>query len=115
MQRTHHCEELTLQDINRAVCLCGWVDSLRDHGGVLFVDLRDREGVTQIVFNPTDHADLAHEAQMLKTEYVITVHGKVAKRVAQNVNKKLKTGEIEVLARVLQTHSQGLSKSTHIL
>ncbi|MCH7590753.1 aspartate--tRNA ligase, partial [PVC group bacterium] len=93
MQRTHYCGELTIRDIDSDVCLCGWVDSLRDHGGVLFVDLRDREGVTQIVFNLKDHADLAREAQMLKPEYVITVHGKVAKRAAENVNKKLKTGE----------------------
>lgn len=109
MQRTHYCGELTIRDIDNDVCLCGWVDSLRDHGGVLFVDLRDREGVTQIVFNPTDHADLAHEAQKLKPEYVITVHGKVSKRATENVNKKLKTGEIEVAAEVLQTHSQSLT------
>src|ERR1043166_9519175 len=80
MKRTHHCSELRATHIGQKVCLCGWVHVYRDHGGIVFIDLRDREGITQIVFDPHHNkpsADLAHE---LRSEFVIEVEGAVRKR-----------------------------------
>lgn len=104
MKRTHHCSELREVDINKTVTLIGWVDSIRDHGGVLFVDLRDREGITQIVFNPQDHALIA-EAHKLKPESVIEVVGIVKNRPQETVKKDLATGAIEIHAKGLIIHN----------
>jgi aspartyl-tRNA synthetase len=104
-KRTHNCSELTEQHIGKKVILCGWVDTVRDHGGVLFIDLRDRNGITQLVFNPERNAGLHEKAQKLKGEYVICAEGEVKKRSPETVNPKLKTGTIEVFADELDVLS----------
>ncbi len=97
MLRTHTCGELRHDHIRQEATLCGWVDSYRDHGGGLFVDLRDRYGMTQVVFNPPDTPlALIEESKSLRAEYVIQVTGKVAERPAGMANPKLATGEIEL-------------------
>jgi len=97
VKRTHNCGQLTKANIGEEVVLFGWVQNRRDHGGAVFIDLRDREGLTQVVFEP-DIAKEAHElAGQLRLEYCIGIKGKVASRGTQ-VNPKLKTGEIEIKA-----------------
>ncbi|KFA94679.1 aspartate--tRNA ligase [Archangium violaceum] len=100
VKRTHTCGQLTKANIGEEVVLFGWVQNRRDHGGAVFIDLRDREGLTQVVFEP-DIAKEAHElAGQLRLEYCIGIKGKVASRGTQ-VNPKLKTGEIEIKATEL--------------
>ena len=95
--RTHTCGELTGADNGAEVCLMGWVQYRRDHGGLIFVDLRDRFGLTQIVFSP-EYAPEAHEqAGALRSEYVLAMKGKVRPRPEGMVNPNLKTGEVEVV------------------
>jgi len=94
--RTHYCGELTEKEIGENVTLSGWVNSTRDHGGVIFVDLRDRTGIVQIVFNPQINPDNHQIAQTLKDEDVITVVGRVERRPEGTENPKLKTGMVEV-------------------
>lgn len=105
MKRTHHCSQLRATNQGETVHLMGWVDSLRDHGGIIFIDLRDREGLTQVVFNPTDDAALAEQAAHLKPESVIGISGTVQLRPAETVNEKLGTGEVEVHATGLDIHN----------
>jgi len=101
-KRTHYCGELRLTDSNAQVTVMGWVHSRRDHGGLIFVDLRDRTGIVQIAFNP-DVAGQAHgAAHGLRSEYVIAVTGTVAARPEGTVNPDLATGQIEILARELR-------------
>ena len=102
MYRTHHCNELRKADIGRQVTLAGWVHVSRDHGGVIFIDLRDREGLTQVVFRPEENAELAKQSHSLRSEDVIRVVGKVAPRVPGTENSKLATGDIEVLPSELE-------------
>jgi aspartyl-tRNA synthetase len=102
MYRTHHCNELRISDLDREVTLAGWVDSARDHGGVIFVDLRDREGRTQVVFRPEESPEAAAIAHTLRNEDVIQVTGKVTPRIEGTQNPKLATGEIEVVASFLR-------------
>lgn len=97
--RTHHCEALRVSHVGQSVTLVGWVDSRRDHGGVIFVDLRDREGMTQVVFNPEVAAETTTVAHGLRSEFVIQVEGEVVKRLEGTTNEKLATGEIEVMAK----------------
>ena len=101
MYRTHHCNELRKTDIGCEVKLAGWVAVRRDHGGVIFIDLRDREGLTQVVFRPEENAEVAKQSHSLRTEDVIQVCGKVAPRLAGTENPKLATGDIEVLPQSL--------------
>jgi aspartyl-tRNA synthetase len=96
MLRTNTCGELTKRNLNKVVDLAGWVHTRRDHGGVIFIDLRDRYGLTQIVFDPSYNKKAHKEAEHLRREDVIHVKGKVKNRKTGMVNKKLKTGEIEV-------------------
>jgi aspartyl-tRNA synthetase len=99
VKRTHSCGQLTKEHIGQEVVLFGWVQNRRDHGGAVFIDLRDREGLTQVVFEPD--AKEAHElAGQLRLEYCIGIRGKVISR-GKNVNAKMKTGEIEVKADAL--------------
>ncbi|MCH5244057.1 MAG: aspartate--tRNA ligase [Lentimicrobiaceae bacterium] len=100
MYRTHNNGELRLSDAGKEVCLCGWVQRSRDLGGMTFVDLRDRYGITQIVFNMETHADLCTQARALGREFVVQVKGKVAER--SNKNTKIPTGEIEIIASELK-------------
>ncbi len=95
--RTHDCNSLRKTDIGREVTLAGWVHVSRDHGGVIFVDLRDREGLTQVVFRPEENAELTKQAHTLRSEDVIQVSGRVAPRVPGTENQKLATGDIEVI------------------
>ena len=101
MYRTHHCNELRKTDIGREVKLAGWVAVRRHHGGVIFIDLRDREGLTQVVFRPEENAEVAKQSHSLRTEDVIQVCGKVAPRLPGTENPKLATGDIEVLPQSL--------------
>lgn len=101
MRRTHTCGELTKKDIGKKVLLCGWVHKRRDHGGLIFIDLRDREGITQIVFNPKKSKDLHEAAGALRSEYVIAIEGEVEKRPKGTQNPRLKTGEVEVVINKL--------------
>ncbi len=96
--RTHNCNELRKTDIGAEVKLAGWVAVRRDHGGVIFIDLRDREGLTQVVFRPEENAQVAKESHTLRTEDVIQIGGKVAARLPGTENSKLATGDIEVVA-----------------
>ena len=100
MYRTHNNGELRLADAGKEVCLCGWVQRSRDLGGMTFVDLRDRYGITQIVFNMEANTDLCTQARSLGREFVVQVKGKVAER--SNKNAKIPTGEIEIIASELQ-------------
>ncbi|MGI8889803.1 MAG: OB-fold nucleic acid binding domain-containing protein [Chthoniobacterales bacterium] len=102
MYRTHHCHALRSANIGEQVSLAGWVHSRRDLGGVIFIDLRDREGLTQVVFRPEDHAEMAKQAHSLRHEDVIQVTGKVAPRLEGQANQDLGTGEIEVVAEQLE-------------
>ncbi|MBA4394634.1 MAG: aspartate--tRNA ligase [Desulfobacca sp.] len=95
--RTHDCGTLTAQDIGQRVTLAGWVDTRRDHGGLIFIDLRDRAGITQVVFNPEINSAAHQSAHQLRSEYVILIHGKVRSRPVGMANPNLKTGEIEIL------------------
>jgi aspartyl-tRNA synthetase len=97
MYRTHHCNELRKADIGATAMLSGWVHVRRDHGGVIFIDLRDREGLTQVVFRPEENAGLAQEAHHLRHEDVIQVEGKVSARVPGTENPKLPTGDVELV------------------
>ncbi|HEY1764723.1 MAG TPA: aspartate--tRNA ligase [Opitutaceae bacterium] len=102
MKRTHHCAQLTGADIGSTVSLSGWVDSIRDHGGILFIDLRDRKGVTQVKFDPKAQAELAARAAHLRPESVASIGGKVVARPAGTVNLSMPTGEIELDASALE-------------
>ena len=104
MKRTNTCNELTAANVGSDVVLIGWVKSVRDHGGILFVDLRDREGITQVVFHPDTKA-VYEQAQKLKDESVIQVFGKVAAREDGTKNPNLKTGDIEVIASDMIIHN----------
>ena len=97
-KRTHTCGELRAGDIGKAITLTGWVDTRRDLGGVVFIDLRDRYGKTQVVFNPRVNNDVHRRAGELRGEYVISVSGRVEVRPAGSVNQSLATGEIDVMA-----------------
>ena len=99
MYRTNTCGELTIKDKGKEVTLCGWVQRSRDLGGMTFIDLRDRYGITQLVFNMEENSSLCDKARKLGREYVIQVTGKVAER--SNKNPKLQTGEIEIIAENL--------------
>ena len=101
MYRTHHCNELRAFNVGQDVKLAGWVDSRRDHGGVIFIDLRDREGLTQIVFRPEEFPEVAALAHTLRGEDVAQVEGEVTPRLEGTQNSKLATGEIEVVASSL--------------
>jgi len=101
MRRTHTCCELGADNVGTEVVLMGWVQRRRDHGGVIFVDLRDREGITQVVFNPEVSPKVHEKAHVLRSEYVIGIRGKVEKRLEGMTNPKLKTGEIEVFVTEL--------------
>ncbi len=104
--RTHACGQLRASDADAEVALCGWVAHRRDHGGVTFIDLRDREGVVQLVFHPADAPEAHEAAQSLGAEDVVRVTGVVRLRPAGMVNPGLDTGEIEVAATGLEILSE---------
>ncbi len=110
MYRTHHCNSLRKADIGQQVTLAGWVNVTRDHGGVIFIDLRDREGLTQVVFRPEENAEIAKQSHALRSEDVIQVSGRVAARLPGTENSKLETGDIEVVPSELKilNHAEDL-------
>ena len=99
--RTHYCGQLTADMIGEEVALCGWVHRRRDHGGVIFIDLRDREGLAQVVYDP-DRADSFALAETLRNEFVIRITGRVRRRPEGTLNPNLPTGEVEVLGHTLE-------------
>ena len=101
-KRTHYCGKVRTEDVGREVVLMGWVGRRRDHGGLIFVDLRDREGIIQVVFNPEVSESTHLKAHQLKNEYVVAVRGRVARRPPGTENPKIPTGEVEVLAEELE-------------
>lgn len=102
MLRTHTCGELNIGDVGKTATLCGWVDTIRDFGGVTFIDLRDRYGRTQIVFNPDSSSDVTKLVVTLRNEFVIKVVGKIRRRPEGQTNKRLATGEIEFVVDELE-------------
>jgi len=106
MKRTHHCCQLSSADIDKEVVLMGWAAHRRDHGGVIFVDLRDREGITQIVFNPEISATVHGKAQEIRSEYVLGVKGKVIARPDDMINPNMETGAVEVIISELLIFSK---------
>ena len=95
--RTHFCGELNKKNLDQEVILCGWVNRRRDHGGVIFLDLRDKKGLAQIVINP-ETSDTFKLAESVRNEFVLKITGNVISRASEMINKKIPTGEIEVLA-----------------
>ena len=95
-QRTDYCGALRSSDAGREVALFGWVNSRRDHGGLIFIDLRDREGIVQLVFNPAHNAAAHEVAGSVRSEFFLAAKGKVVRRAEGTVNAELPTGEIEV-------------------
>src|SRR5258708_38255152 len=102
MFRTHDCNSRRKGDIGKQVTLAGWVNVTRDHGGVIFIDLRDRQGLTQVVFRPEENSELAKQAHTLRGEDVIQVSGTVAARLPGTENPNLATGDIEIIPSELR-------------
>ncbi len=99
--RTHYCGELNAGHIDREVTLCGWVQRRRDHGGVIFIDLRDHKGIAQVVFDP-DREDSFNTADVVRNEFVLKISGRVRRRPEGTINKDLPTGEIEILGHDIE-------------
>jgi aspartyl-tRNA synthetase len=102
LKRSHSCNDLGVENVGEVVTLMGWVLRRRDHGGVIFIDLRDRWGITQVVFNPEIHSEVHAKAHQLRSEWVIAVKGRVERRPLDMENQNLKTGGIEVLVDTLR-------------
>ena len=105
-RRTHDCGALRSANIEKEVTLSGWVNRRRDHGGLIFIDLRDKQGITQVVFDPNKNADAHREAETLRAEWVISIRGKVIPRSPGMANPNMVTGEIEILASSLTVLSR---------
>jgi len=114
MKRTHTCNELRDTHIEQEVVLMGWVQHRRDHGGVIFIDLRDRQGITQIVFNPVISESVHGKAQEIRNEYVLGIRGKVASRPGDMRNSNMETGDIEILVEELKIFSQAKTPAFQI-
>ena len=100
--RNKICNDLNNSDIGRSVDLCGWVDRRRDHGGVIFLDLRDHSGFLQLTFNPEDGTDLFNTAEKLRNETVIFVRGVINKRPEESINNNISTGSLELNVKELK-------------
>ncbi len=114
LKRTHMCGFVSENLLNQDVVVNGWVQKRRDLGGLVFIDLRDREGIVQVVFNKDIDMNLFEEAQKLRSEYVLAIKGKVAKRGDKAINPKMKTGQIEILAEELQVLSKAETTPIYI-
>jgi len=115
MLRTHTCGELGSKDTGKKVVLCGWVANRRDHGKLIFIDIRDRFGITQVVFIPNDSPQAHQNAQELRAEFVIRLKGKVNPRPKGTINDKIPTGAVEVLAQELEILNPSLTPPFEIL
>jgi len=102
LKRTHRCTELGVADVGKTVTVMGWAQKRRNLGSLIFVALRDRTGILQVVFNGTDDGEMFAKAETIRNEYVLAVVGEVAKRTPENINTNMKTGEIEIIARELR-------------
>ena len=109
LRRTHAASEVSAELIGSEVVLAGWAQRRRDHGGVIFVDLRDREGLVQVVFRPDVSPESHERAGELRPEYVILVRGRVRRRSPETVNPKMPTGEVEVDVAELRLQSLHLA------
>ncbi len=101
-KRTHYCGDLTSENIGSEVCLMGWVQRRRDHGGLIFIDLRDREGITQLALDPDRDPEAHAKADKIRNEFVIAVKGTISPRPEGTINPKMKTGEVEMEVRELK-------------
>ena len=110
--RSHYCGQLNRSQIGEEITVAGWVHRRRDHGGVIFVDLRDREGLLQIVFDP-DTPEMFAEAERLRGEYVLSVHGRLRERPEGTINSELPTGEVELLATELTVLNKSKTPPFH--
>jgi len=106
LKRTKYCGEVSRDDVGKKITLMGWAAKNRDLGGVIFIDLRDRTGVVQIVFNEQSTEDIFKQAEGIRGEFVIGIEGEVRERAAETINKNIKTGEIEVVATKLVVYSK---------
>ena len=100
-KKTHFCGELRKEDIGKEVCLMGWVHRRRDHGGLIFIDLRDRTGIGQLALDPDRDPEAHTKAEAIRNEFVVAAIGKVSPRPEGTVNPKMPTGKVEVVAREL--------------
>ncbi|HEY8348973.1 MAG TPA: aspartate--tRNA ligase [Clostridia bacterium] len=114
MKRTHMCTELSAADVGKKVTVMGWVQKRRNLGSLLFIDLRDRTGIVQLVFNDQTEKELFEKAETVRSEYVIAVTGEVARRAPEAINPSMKTGEIEILASELRILSKAETPPFHI-
>jgi len=110
--RTHYCGEINEALVGQEIEVCGWVHRRRDHGGVIFIDLRDREGLLQVVFDP-DRPEIFAEAERIRSEYVLKVKGLVRLRPEGTINPNMRTGQIEVLAHELETLNKSETPPFH--
>lgn len=99
--RSHYCGDINETHLDQEVEICGWVHRRRDHGGVIFIDLRDREGIVQVVYDP-DRADSFAIAESVRSEYVLKLRGRVRARPEGTINAKMKTGQVELLGLSLE-------------
>jgi aspartyl-tRNA synthetase len=108
MRRTHMCTEVTKENIGQTVTLMGWVNVRRDLGGVIFVDLRDRTGLMQVVFNHEymNNEEIFKKSEAIRTEFVLGITGEVKARSAETINSKMKTGEVEIYVKDLKILSK---------
>ncbi|MGC9327618.1 MAG: OB-fold nucleic acid binding domain-containing protein, partial [Candidatus Hinthialibacter sp.] len=106
LKRTHYCGDLRTKNIGERVSLTGWVWHWRDHGGVIFIDIRDRSGHSQLVFDPQENAAIHEQANNLRSEFCIGITGKVRPRPEGTVNPNMPTGEVEVLVDHLTIFSE---------
>ncbi len=109
--RSHYCGDINKTHVGQTITLCGWADRRRDHGGVIFVDLRDRAGIVQIVFDP-DAGEYFQLADRVRGEFVLQVTGKVRERSAGTINTNMPTGEIEIYATALAIISCPAARTT---
>ena len=114
LKRTHYCGDLRETNIDEEVVLMGWVQKKRNLGGLVFVDLRDRSGLCQIIFDTDVNAEAFAKAEKLGSEFVIAVKGKVAERPSGTVNSNIPTGEIEVLGSALEILSEAKTPPIYI-
>jgi aspartyl-tRNA synthetase len=113
-QKTHSCGELTGKNEGNYVVLNGWVHNWRNHGGIIFIDLRDRYGITQVVFNPAENEQMASLAATLRHEFVIAIAGNVSRRPTNMANPRMITGEIEIIASMLTILNDSATPPLHI-